>query len=124
MAGSMRIRHWLLGLGAALCLGGSALVPAMADEAINDYPTAARADYVFGCMAANGQTQDALLRCSCSIDVIASILPYDDYVEADTVLRMRQLGGEKSAMFKQGAGVNEIVRNLRRAQAEAEIRCF
>ena len=28
--------------------------------AINDYPTAARADYVFGCMAANGQTRDNL----------------------------------------------------------------
>ena len=31
--------------------------------AINDYPTAARADYVFGCMAANGQTREYLQRC-------------------------------------------------------------
>ena len=42
----------------------------------NDYPTAARADYVFGCMQVNGQTRDALERCSCSIDVIASLLPF------------------------------------------------
>ena len=34
----------------------------------NDYPTVARADYVFGCMQVNGQTRDALERCSCSID--------------------------------------------------------
>jgi len=115
-----RSARLLAGLAAILLLGAA---PPAAGS-INDYPTAARADYVFGCMATNGQTRDALQRCSCSIDVIASILPYDDYVGADTVLRMRQLGGEKSAMFKQGAGVTEIVRHLRRAQAEAEIRCF
>ena len=90
----------------------------------NDFPTEARADYVFACMAINGQTQDALRRCSCSIDVIASILTYDQYVEADTVLRMRLVGGEKSVMFKSGAGVKLMVETLRRAQAEAEIRCF
>ena len=37
----------------------------------------ARADYVFGCMKANGETQELLQKCSCSIDVIASIIPYD-----------------------------------------------
>ena len=56
---------------------------------INDYPTAARADYVFGCMAANGRTRDNLQRCACFIDVIAFILAYDDYVAAETVLSMR-----------------------------------
>jgi hypothetical protein len=42
---------------------------------LNDYPTAARADYVFACMKTNGDTRQALEQCSCSIDVIASILP-------------------------------------------------
>ncbi len=50
---------------------------------LNDYPTAARADYVFACMKTNGDTRQALERCSCSIDVIASILPYDRYVAAE-----------------------------------------
>ena len=72
----------------------------MAPPVVNDYPTAARAEYVFACMATNGQTQDALTRCSCSIDQIASILPYDAYVEAETVLRMRLAGGERGAMFR------------------------
>jgi hypothetical protein len=39
----------------------------------NPYPTIIIADYVFGCMASNGQTRQALERCSCSIDVISSI---------------------------------------------------
>lgn len=90
----------------------------------NDYPTVARADYVFGCMASNGQTQDALQRCSCSIDVIASILPYDNYVQADTILRMRQVSGENTSMFRTASWMKQIVNDLKRAQAEAEIRCF
>jgi hypothetical protein len=89
-----------------------------------DYPTVAIADYVFGCMASNGQTREALEKCSCSIDVIASILSYDDYVEAETFSSMRLLSGEKGSLFRAGAKAREAVATLKRAQAEAEIRCF
>lgn len=91
---------------------------------INDYPTVARADYVFGCMAANGDTRTALERCSCSIDVIASVLPYDKYVQAETILSISRVGGEKTSMFKGSPVMRNIVAEMRRAQAEAEIRCF
>lgn len=91
---------------------------------LNDYPTAARADYVFGCMAANGQSRDVLEKCSCSIDIIATILPYEAYVEGETVLRMRQAYGERMTIFRTAAGAKNAVSDLRRAQAEAEIRCF
>ncbi|WP_201289019.1 hypothetical protein [Profundibacterium mesophilum] len=95
-----------------------------AARALNDYPTIARADYVFGCMAANGQGRDVLIRCSCSIDRIASILPYERYVEAETVLSMQQTGGERMAIFRSAPAALTIVADLRRAQAEAEILCF
>jgi len=90
----------------------------------HEYPTPALADYVFACMGSNGQTQEILERCSCSIDVIASIVPYERYVQAETILRMRQVSGEKSAIFRDGSEFKEIVDELRGAQAEAEIRCF
>ncbi len=93
-------------------------------ERLNDYPTAARADYVFACMAANGQGRDILERCSCSIDEIAAILPYKAYVEAETVLSMRRVGGERMSMFQSAASANTLVADLRRAQAEAEVVCF
>ena len=96
----------------------------LAAQAVNDYPTNARADYVFVCMATNGQTRDMLDRCSCAIDEIASILPYDKYVSAETVMRMRHTTGERSGMFKQGGMMGEIVAEFRRAQAEAEVLCF
>ena len=70
------------------------------------------------------QTRDALQRCSCSIDIVASILPYDKYVEAETVLSVRLVGGEKTSMFKTSPELVKLVADLRRAQAEAEFRCF
>ena len=93
-------------------------------ERYNDYPTEARADYVFGCMATNAQTRQMLIQCSCSIDEIASILPYETYVEAETVLSMRRVGGERMAVFKSSAAAEDLVVQLRRAQAEAELVCF
>jgi hypothetical protein len=90
----------------------------------NDYPTNARADYVFGCMEANGVSRDNLERCSCSLDVLASILPYDRYVQAETVLAMRQGVGQQANTFRSTKIFDDMVADLRRAQAEAEIRCF
>ncbi len=100
-----------------------ASLPIAAQEIVNDYPTAARADYVFGCMEVNGGTSDALRRCSCSIDVIASILPYDKYVQAETVMSVVQVGGEKAAIFHDPSLAAKVA-DLRRAQAEGEILCF
>jgi len=91
---------------------------------LNDYPTVARADYVFGCMAVNGQGRDVLEKCACSIDMIASILPYEKYVEAETVLSLQQVGGERMSLFRTAASAKALVADLRRAQAEAEILCF
>jgi ArsR family metal-binding transcriptional regulator len=93
-------------------------------ERLNDYPTEVRADYVFGCMAANGQSREVLSKCACSIDVIASILPYDKYVQAETVLSLQQGSGEQLAMFKSAVVPRTMVADLRRAQAEAEMVCF
>src|SRR4029077_4476895 len=61
--------------------------------ASNDYPTSARADYVIGCMAANGNTREALLKCSCAIDTIASLMPYSHYEQAETALGLQAGGG-------------------------------
>ncbi len=114
-----------LATAAALSAGLSGPVPAQTvQERLNDYPTAARADYVFACMATNGQSRDILEKCACSIDVIASILPFEKYVEAETVLSLRLTGGERMAVFRSAAAANALVADLRRAQAEADILCF
>jgi uncharacterized membrane protein len=91
---------------------------------VNDYPTSARAEYVFGCLKANGETREAIGQCSCSIDVIASIIPYDRYVSAETVLSMSQVQGTLGTQFRSSAQAANALNDLRRAQAEAEVRCF
>ena len=111
---------------AAPLLLAAAILPAgrARADAPNDYPTAARADYVFACMAVNGRSQQALLRCACSIDVVASILPYADYEKADTVLRMRRVGGGYLAQAFRSRETDAFVQGLLEAQAEADVRCF
>jgi hypothetical protein len=93
-------------------------------EDLNDYPTSARAEYVFGCMKANGETPRTLEQCSCSIDIIATLLPYERYVSAETVLRMIQVPGVLGNQFRSTEQARTAVDELRRAQAEAEVRCF
>jgi hypothetical protein len=114
----MRIVATIFGLGAATC-AVAAISPLRADD-LNDYPT----DYVFGCMKANGETRRALEQCSCSIDVIATILPYERYVTAETVLSMAQVPGTLGNQFRSTEYAKAAVDELRRAQAEAEVRCF
>jgi hypothetical protein len=117
---------WMPGALAAALLAAycSTNAARAAELPANDYPTAARADYVFGCMQVNGQTRDALERCSCSIDVIASLLPFDQYEEAETVMRVRQRAGKNASMFLAMPMLRAKVDDLKRAQVEAELRCF
>jgi hypothetical protein len=112
------------GSGAVLTALIIAAAPRAIAEDLNDYPTAARADYVFGCMKANGETQEILQKCSCSIDVIASIIPYDRYVATETILSMSQVTGPVGSEFRSTEPARLAVQDFRRAQAEAEVRCF
>ncbi|MPZ10395.1 MAG: hypothetical protein GEU89_09320 [Kiloniellaceae bacterium] len=110
----------------ALPFGLAVLLAAPTAGRAIDYPTEVVADYVLACMAANNNSAEALRQCSCSIDVLASLLSYDDYSMAETVLRMRQVrgGGEKMALFRETSFAKSTVDRLRRAQVEAEVRCF
>jgi hypothetical protein len=119
----MIISRWMQLSGCAVAAWATMIVAVRADD-INDYPTNARMEYVFGCMKANGETRQTIDQCSCSIDVLASLLPYDRYVTAETVLSMSQVRGNLGGQFRSSEGANSALNDLRRAQAEAEVRCF
>src|SRR6266702_5866821 len=85
--------------GMPLVAVGMIMPPASAAD-LNDYPTAARVDYVFACMKANGETRQTMEQCSCSIDVIASLLPYERYVAGESVLSLSQVAGSFGSMFR------------------------
>ena len=92
----------------------------------NDYPTSETADYVLGCMAANGNTREALLKCSCSIDFIAKRLPFAQYEKAETALSLQHGGGVggRVGLFRDPPEIKEAIEQLRQIQAEATLQCF
>ncbi len=110
----------VLGALAAACAGVGVNA---AELPPNDYPTTARADYVFACLQVNGQTRENLFKCSCSIDVIAELLPYEKYEEAETIMSVVQKGGENVSVLHSPL-FQEKVKALKRAQVEGELRCF
>ncbi|KZD22142.1 hypothetical protein [Tardiphaga robiniae] len=110
---------YLVAFAAVTVLSGSARA-----AEVNDYPTSARAEYVFGCMKANGETRQSIEQCSCSIDVVASLVPYTRYITAETALSMSQVRGNLSAQFRTSEQATSAINDVRRAQAEAEVRCF
>ena len=119
----MRLTSLACFLFAGVHLASAAEVGA-GSAASNDYPTSARAEYVFACMKTNGETREALDQCSCSIDVIASLIPYDAYVAGETVASMNQAPGQIGGKFRGAAVARDALARLRRAQAESEVRCF
>jgi hypothetical protein len=110
---------------AASAISGRADSPTPENQK-NPYPTSALADYVLGCMAANNNTHESLFKCSCAIDTIASLMPYSRYEEAETALSMQAGGGigGRVGEFRDPPMVKEVLEQLRRSQAEANLKCF
>ena len=75
------------------------------------------------CMQVNGESRETLFKCSCSIDKIAELLPYDAYEEAETIMSIVLKGGEKVAPLHYKP-LQDKVKRLKKAQVEAELRCF
>ena len=96
-----------------------------ADPSQHDYPTSVRANYVLGCMLANGQSPDVLQKCACSLDFIAAAIPYQEYEKIETLMQLQQMsGGGRNAVYKNSTWSKQAVTHLREVQAESTLRCF
>ncbi|WP_448187998.1 hypothetical protein [Azospirillum sp. sgz301742] len=100
------------------------LIGAGAARAEDGYPTQARVDYVLGCMVANGQTQEVMRKCSCSIDEIAARFPYDKYVAIETARAMQDMPGERAALVRGTGWVKDLQDEFRQIQVAADLKCF
>ena len=87
-------------------------------------PTNEKVEYVFACMQGNENSQAYIVKCSCSIDYIDEQMTYEEYVNAETILSLRQIYGEKSLMFKNTPNAIDIYSNMQNILAEAEMECF
>ncbi len=90
----------------------------------NQYPTAVIADYVLGCMAANGNSFESLHQCSCSIDYIRERMSLDDYEKIQTVMRLQQDQGQRGIFYRDSAWAKDRVDALLKIQSLSTLRCF
>ncbi len=89
------------------------------------YPTEVIADYVLGCMISNGASPDILRKCACSFDFVAASIPYAEYEQIESLLRLQQMPGVgRNAVYKNANWAKQAVTNLREIQAESTLRCF
>ena len=90
-----------------------------------DYPTAARADYVIGCLMDRDMKHEMLEPCACRIDVIADHLSYDDYDKANTILGVQRNGGmgRANVLFRDTPVAQQEMAKFHKAQAEADKEC-
>ncbi len=119
----MRRQNYALAAACAVAALLSPAVVAAMELPANDYPTVSRADYIYGCMQANGPTREILEKCSCSIDQIAALLSFAEYEEAETIMSVQLRGGESVATMSY-APIQAKIKKLKLAQIEAELRCF
>lgn len=122
-----RVRLLLAGLAVApaiaLAAGSGEAAPSGGSAAHSyDYPTQGRVEYVLGCMDDNGHDFANVYKCSCAIDHIAKVLPYDDYVEQMTFSKYATLGGEGGNEFRVDRARAQT-KNFRSIQTEAFRAC-
>jgi len=107
----------------AVCMSGIAMADDDNQKA-TAYPTAVIADYVLGCMAANGNRPETLHQCSCSFDYIAERLDYADYEKMQTVMSVRLDRGQRGIFFRDSSWAKNMIERLENLQAESTLRCF
>jgi hypothetical protein len=90
---------------------------------VNDYPTAARVEYVNECIANQRDSLANVYQCSCVIDRIADTLTYDEFVESITFARYAGLPGEAGGIFRDSDDGRKRARRFRELEQEAQKAC-
>ena len=98
---------------------------ASADEngPAHNYPTQARVEYVNECIANHDDSLANVYQCSCTIDRIADVLTYDEFVNAITFARYSGLPGEGGALFRDSEQARATAKRFRELEAQAQRAC-
>jgi hypothetical protein len=91
----------------------------------NDFPTIDRVQFVYECMALHGGENYAnLYSCACTLDRIAERLSYNEYVVADSYVRMENMRGERGGLFRSSDDARRIRNRFKEMRSDAEKQCF
>jgi hypothetical protein len=101
------------------------LVPGQARAAPNDFPTQARVEFVLACMRDNAALgQEAMYKCSCAIDAIATQVDYDTWVDLSTVANATPMAGERGGVMRDMKEGRKMIATFRELQDRAKKGCF
>ena len=104
-------------------LAGLGTVAWPQETRVNDFPTNDRVEFVLECMNRNGGEPQYIYKCSCEIDEIAKAYKYDEYVEAATVARYRNFGGERTGVFRDPEDMKKLNKDYAAVLAAARKTC-
>jgi hypothetical protein len=108
---------------APFCVNANPVADVSADTAANDFPTLARVEFVLRCMEYHGgQVYENMYACVCSIDRIATVFSYDEFVRAEVLAQLRTTPGERGGLFREGG--RELVTKYLEVTEAAEQSCF
>ncbi len=116
----MRMLHKTLLLAVLASLG---TVARGEETRANDFPTTDRVEFVLECMNRNGGEPQYIYKCSCAVDEVAKAYKYDDYVEAATVARYRNAGGERTGIFRDPDEMKKLNKDYTAVLASARKTC-
>ena len=91
----------------------------------NDFPTQARVEFVLDCMrTSKSPPQEAIYKCSCAIDVIATKVNYETWVELSTVANATTIAGERGGAMRDLKDGRKMIASFRELQDNAKKSCF
>lgn len=94
-----------------------------ANPEVNDFPTQARVEFVLRCMDYHGgQIYENMYSCVCSIDKIAAVFSYDEFLRAEVLAQLRTTPGERGGLFRERG--KELVAKYLEVTEAAENSCF
>ena len=116
---------FMFGCATALAVPGAVADCTQPAASSTPYPTSVVAEYVLGCMLSNGVSPETLEKCSYSFDFVADAIPYEQYEQVQTLMRLQQMPGTgRVAVYKSSNWAKNAVTHLREVQAESTLRCF
>jgi len=110
---------------ALIWLAGCEKTATVPTQAVNDFPTQARVEYVMQCMQEHGgQNYDNLYHCVCMVDQIGGSMPYEDFAQAQTFTYLFNTPGERGGEFRDPPQSEKLRSQLKQATAKAAETCF
>lgn len=89
-----------------------------------DYSTMGTFTLVSNCMIeSGGETEENLYMCSCRADVIKKELTEEDYEDALTVEKYRELPADKGAVFRDSKKGQKLLETLKKVRRQATEQC-